>query len=73
MDILYYISLVIVGVFTFAISFIPEKKFKKIYKRCLFGFIIIVLFFQGWYGYQEKKKNDYKDSHNQFTQEQLSL
>lgn len=73
MDILYYISLALVGIITFAVSFVPEKKFKKSYKKLTFWLVVIFLFFQGWYGYQEKKKNDYKDSRNQFTQDQLSV
>jgi len=72
MTIIYYISLALVGIITFAVSFIPEKKFKKIYKKLTFWVVVVFLFFQGWYGYQEKKKNDYRDSHNQFTQDQLS-
>ena len=72
MDILYYISLVAVGIISFAVSFIPEKKFKKSYKKLFFGLVVVFLFFQGWYGYQEKKKSDYRDSCNEFTQEQLS-
>ena len=71
MDIFYYISLALVGIITFAVSFIPEKKFKKSYKKLSFWLVVIFLFFQGWYGYQEKKKTDYNDSRNQFTQDQI--
>lgn len=72
MDIYYYISLAAVGIITALVSFIPEKKFKKRYKKLSFIAILICLAFQSWYGFQEKRKADYKESRNEFTQEQLS-
>ena len=72
MDSFYYISLLVVGVITTLIRFVPEKKFKKAYKNLSFLLIVICLIFQFWYGLQEKRKADYKDRLNEFTQDELS-
>ena len=72
MDSFYYISLLVVGVITTLIRFVPEKKFKKAYKNLSFLLIVICLIFQFWYGLQEKRKADYKDRRNEFTQDELS-
>lgn len=72
MDIFYYISLFIVGIVTALVSFVPEKKFKRNYKKLSFIIILICLGFQSWYGLQEKKKSDNKNFRDELTQEQLS-
>lgn len=72
MDSFYYISLLVVGVVTMLIRFVPETKFKTVYKNLSFILIVICLIFQFCYGLREKRKADYKDRRNEFTQDELS-
>jgi hypothetical protein len=60
MDIVFFITVGIVGVISAAISFVPSEKMGRGMKTILFFFIALCLLFQGWYGWQEKKSSDLK-------------
>jgi len=62
MDILYFISLVIVAI----ISVRELRKNKK-----FFILIVICLVFQGWYGYKEKISGKFKDFRNALYQDEI--
>ncbi|MFA5060498.1 MAG: hypothetical protein WC676_07725 [Candidatus Omnitrophota bacterium] len=61
MELIFFISIVIVGVITTVISFIPSKKMLKGIKITLFVVIILCLIFQAWYGWNDKKASHVKD------------
>ena len=60
MDIIFFITVGIVGVISAAISFVPSEKMGRGIKTILFFVIAVCLLFQGWYGWQEKKSSDLK-------------
>lgn len=60
MDIMFFITVAIVGVISAAISFVPSEKMGRGMKTILFFVIALCLLFQGWYGWQEKKSSDLK-------------
>lgn len=60
MDVIFFITVGIVGVISAAISFVPSEKMGRGMKTVLFFVIAVCLLFQGWYGWQEKKSSDLK-------------
>ena len=60
MDVIFFITVGIVGVISAAISFVPSEKMGRGMKTILFFVIAVCLLFQGWYGWQEKKSSDLK-------------
>ena len=72
MGIVFFITIVSVGIMTAAISFVDSEKMSKGIKIFLFAGIILCLIFQGWYGWNEKEATDRKDSKdNSFQNESL--
>jgi len=60
MELIFFISIVIVGIISAAISFIPSEKISKGIKIILFVAIILCLMIQAWYGWNDKKSSDIK-------------
>jgi len=63
-DNILFVSTLVLGILAF------KDSRKKWYFLCI---IIPFLFFQGWYGFNEKRRQDLKDSRAELTQDQMSL
>lgn len=60
MDIIFFITLALVGIISAALSFIPSENISKAKKIILFVVILLCLSFQIFYGWKDKKSSDKK-------------
>ncbi len=60
MDIIFFISIGVVGIISILVGFLPQKKLSKRLKMLFLGVTIVCLAYQGVYGLKEKRMSDYK-------------